>query len=371
LSENSAKDIGFSLRRLIWATSTNVEPLFANQSPWAYPLLAPLNVVRRMIRLKKSEVKQEPDSPKGASPVSRQQLLFMIAAESHPLGALDAWLQWRAKIPNLDTITSIEMSLLPLAWAVFREAGGSDPDSRRIVGVQRKASVHASTVVAEASRVQQSLAKRGIRSELTGAVAAALAHPNLARWPLLSANIWISDADRKEAIAPDKPMRFSQLLGRHAVAGASSPILLTWRNSNRLLRKSHFGETSIIEWQSRQLHVAPPHVTAMDVLVHTMSHSAPGEGMSLLALVDLQLLSKDLAFDRERFIYLRRHGGWNGLFAAHARACRGFLSQDLLDLLCDSVDTTAPYVKTPLKFGQDLVARLLPRAIRLVFRTPS
>jgi hypothetical protein len=324
-----------------------------------------------MIRLKNPERKHESGDFKGASAVSRQQLLFMIATENHPLGPLDAWLQWRAKIPNLDTITSLEMSLLPLAWHAFREAGGSDPDSGRIVGVQRKASVNASTIVAESYRVQQSLTKRGVRSELTGAVAAALAHPNLARWPLLSANIWISEADRKEAIAPDKPRRYNQLQGRHQVAGASSPVVLTWRSLNRRLRKSHFRETSVIEWQSRQLHVAPPHVAAMDVLIQTMSKSAPGEGMSLLALVDLQQLSKDSAFDRERFRYLRRHGGWNGLFAAHARACSGFLSQDLLDLLCDSVDTAASHVKTPVKLGQDFAARLLPRAIRLVFRTPS
>lgn len=371
LSENSASDMGFSLRRLIWSTSTNVEPLFANQATWAYPMLAPVNVVRRMIRLNKPDLKHEPGDPKGVSPVSHQQLLFMIAIESHPLGALDAWLQWRAKIPNLDTITSLEMSLLPLAWRVFRDAGGSDPDSGRIEGVLRKVSVQASAVVSESSRVQQSLTKRGIRSELTGAVAAALAHPHLARWPLLSANIWISDADQKEAIAPDKPRRYNQLLGRHPVAGTSSPVVLTWRSVNRLLRKSHFRETSVIEWQSRQLHVTPPHVTAMDVLVETMSKSVPGEGMSLLALVDLQLLSKDSAFDREQFIYLRRHGGWNGLFAAHARACRGFLSQDLFDLLCDSVDTTATYGKSPVKWGQDLAARILPRAIRLVLRIPS
>jgi hypothetical protein len=375
LSEEGLQGLFYSRRRLIWLTSTNVDPLFPNQSLWAYPLLAPVNVIRRMLKPTQPHHNPQPRGINSLDLMSREYLLLMIVMGTHPIGAKETWGQWRKLVPDFDGVTSTEISLLPIAWQKANAAGATDPASGRLNGLQRRAYVHASTVLAETARVQQSLVDRGIQSELTGVAAAALAYPNLSRWPLLRADLWIDSAERDAAIAPAATSTAERILGRRQFPSTSTPIALTWRQPDRGLGRFHFRDTRVVDWQGRALRVAPPHISAMHILVRALPASKPGTGASLIALLDLHILSQNPLFNREVFIYLRRKSVWGGVFASHARAGISFLPQDLLALLSDSITVRTPdpsvRSRTPIQVGQDLIAHNLPRAFRLGVRALS
>lgn len=375
LSEEGLQGLSYSRRRLIWLTSTNVDPLFPNQSLWAYPLLAPVNVVRRMLNPTQPHHSPQSRGMNSLDLVSREHLLLMIGMETHPIGANEAWGQWRKLVPNFDEVTLTEISLLPIAWQKANAVGTTDPASGRLSGLQRRAYVHASTVLAETARVQQSLADRGIQSELTGVAAAALEYPNLSRWPLLRAELWIDGTERDAAIAPATASIAERILGRRQFPGTSTPIALAWRQPDRNLWRFHFRDTRVVDWQGRALRVAPPHIAAMHILVRALPASKPGTGASLIALLDLHLLSQNPLFNREVFIQLRRKSAWGGVFASHAQAGNAFLPKDLFELLTDSrtVRTSDPTIRSrsPKQVGQDLIAHNLPRVFRLGVRALS
>jgi len=375
LSEEGIQGLAYSTRRLIWFTSTNVDPLFPNQSLWTYPLLAPVNVVRRM--LNPTQPHQIPQS-RGINSLDlmrREHLLLMIGMETHPNGAKEAWEQWRALVPDFDGVTSTEISLLPIAWLKAQAAGAVDAASGRLKGLQRRASVHASAMLAEAARVQQFLADHGIRSELTGVATAALEYPNMSRWPLLRAELWVDSAERDAAIAPATASTSERILGRRQFPCTSTPIALTWRQPDPGLGRFNFTDTRVVDWQGRALRVAPPHIAAMHILVRALPASKPGTGASLIALLDLHLLSQNPLFNREVFIQLRRKSVWGGVLASHARAGISSLPQELLALLSDSitVQTYDPSTRnrTPIEVGQDLIAHNMPRAFSLGVRALS
>ena len=375
LSEEGLQGLVYSARRLIWFTSTNVDPLFPNQSLWTYPLLAPVNVVRRMLKPTRPNEIPQSRGINSLDLTSREHLLLMIGMETHPSGAKEAWQKWRVLVPDFNGVTSVEISLLPIAWQKANAAGAMDPASGRLNGLQRRAYVHASAVLAEAARVQQSLADRGIRSELTGVATAALEYSNLSRWPLLRAELWIDSAERDAAIATATASTAERILGRRQFPNTSTPIALTWRQPDRELGRFHFSDTNVIDWQGRALRVAPPHIAALHVLVRALPASRPGTGASLIALLDLHLLSQNPLFNREVFIDLRRKSVWRGLFTAHARAGIAFLPPDLIALLSDSitVQTSDASVRdrTPIQVGQDLIAHNMPRAFSLGVRALS
>jgi hypothetical protein len=192
---------------------------------------------------------------------------------------------------------------------------------------------------------------------------------------LLRAELWIDSTERDAAIAPATTSTAERILGRRQFPSTSTPIALTWRQPDRELGRFQFSETRIVDWQGRALRVAPPHIAAMHVIVRALPASRPGTGASLIALLDLHLLSQNPLFNREVFIYLRRKSVWGGVFASHARAGISFLPQELLALLSDSitVQTSEPSVRnrTPIQVGQDLIAHSIPRAFRLGVRALS
>jgi len=380
LTEEGFHGFVYAARRLTWFTATNVDPLIPQQSMWAYPLIAPVNVVRRMIKTEDTLHKTDFSHLNSVDFARRELLLLMIAMDTQPFGAKEAWDQWRILVPDFNGVTATEISLLPAAWRKALAAGATDPDSGRLQGLQRRASMNATAIIAGAESVQQSLLQRGIRSEITGGAAAALMYTNLSRWPLPQAELWIDRKNRDAAIAPDTASELGRIIGRHQLSigwasGKSIPITLAWRQVDRSLKESHFCETREIQWQGRKLLVTAPAVTAMDILIKTLSTSRPGVSDSLVALFDVHLLSQDPNFNRDFFLHLRRTSKFSGIISSHARSCIKILPKDLAGLLMDSSEIfggdKSPTKRTPSQMGQDFMAQSFPRISHIVIRTLS
>ena len=380
LTEEGFQSAIYAARRLTWVTSTNVDPLIPHQPMWAYPLLAPVNVVRRMVETKKALRNSASPNRNSVDFAVRERLLLMIGMDTHPIGAKEAWEQWRKLVPDLDGVTATEVSLLPMAWRNAMAAGAVDSASGRLQGLQRRAAVNATAAIAEAARVQESLLRHGIRSQLTGGAAAALAYPHLSRWPLLRAELWIDRKDRDAALAPNKASVSERIIGRHqvrveATSGHSTPTTLTWRHPDLLLEKSQFHDTKMVQWQGRKLLIAPPAITAMHILVRALPASRPGGSATLLALFDIHLLAQDPSFNRNLFTQLLRNSKLYGVIQSRIRPYIDVLPQDLIKLLTDSttVDVRSQWFtrRRSRQMQQDFLALILPRAIRIVIRTLS
>ena len=373
LTEDGLHGPVFAARRLIWFTSTNVDPLVPNQALWTYPFLAPANVIRRMLKQPQRNLDRRSSISNSSDLTRRERLLLMIVMDTHPIGARQAWEQWKELASDIDGVTPTEISLLSIAWQKAHEAGATHAALGRLKGLQRRAYVHATSILLESARVQQSLADRGIQSALTAEAAAALEYPTLSRWPLSRAELWVEGADLKAALAPNSASPSERILGRCHLPGTSAPIALRWQHLDHDLGLSHSRATYIVNWQGRQLRVTQPHIAAWHSLVRVLPASKPGAGASFIALLDLHFLSKNPQFDRELFIHIRRRSIWNPVLASHTRAGLDFLSPDLVELLADSraVRKRNPSLpnRSPLHVMQDAIAHNLPRALHLGNRT--
>ncbi len=358
-TQGQAADWTYAARRLVWFTSATTEPVVPGQPLWAYPALAPLSVSRRIVSRARADRTPTPQ------PDERVWALMAAAIGGNATETpADAWRQWRQQVDDFDNVTAAEISLLPLAWAHASAHGATDPAAGRLRGLQRRAAVHSATVLAAAARTQSELASRGVVSVLTGPAAAALGYPNLNRWPLLRAELWIDTADVDTALAPGRMSWARRIVGRAPIGGDQTPeVAVTWRLPDRSLRTRSLPDGHQIHWRGRTLHVAAPHFVAYHCLVQGLLAARPGAGTAALAMLDLHLLAGQSDFDDGAFAALVRSGGWGPLFAAHGGALSDVLPQRLLELLGVVASDRVVDLRESARWGR-VQAAATPRAVR-------
>lgn len=199
---------------------------------------------------------------------------------------------------------------------------------------------------------------------LTGPAAAALGYPNLNRWPLLRAELWIDSGDVDGALAPGRMSWARRIVGRAPIDGDLTPeVALTWRLPDRSLRTRPLPDGRQIHWRGRTLQVAAPHFVAYHCLVQGLLATAPGAGTAGLSLLDLHLLAGQSDFDDGVFTALVRSGGWGPLFAAHGAALSDVLPPRLLELLGVMTPDRVVDVRESARWGR-VQAAATPRAVQ-------